>query len=230
MSGSFWFNLAQTHRLWFMVLSQGWVPLLPQSPQQLCPRHTGPVPVAGLRPSPTPAAGMTAAGCLQPHLTSAASPVSSCASVPNCWHVVLSSFTHMDCEIVLKVSLSYFLIKACSDWVQGLVRQIYWPVRVTWDWSLFCPFFSSLCFALISIPLNVTETLPSPPGPLQISRVLLFLLFPPSWLLQSPDWSSPKLYLEFLDSPSLSGWRLLVFVSASVSSAPVLCLCMFLFY
>lgn len=61
--------------------------------------------------------------------------------------------------------------------------------------------------------------------PSQISQFLTFFLLPPSYQLQTPGLSSPKLCL--LGAPSIGDWRFLVF--GIISCLPGLCLYVLLF-
>lgn len=101
------------------------------------------------------------------------------------------------------------------------------------------PFYTLLC----SFPLSVPQRSPSPKhslisfaqthGPsLEYSESSLpkCSSLPPSYQLQSPGWSSPKLCLEFRNGPWISDQRLLIFhIVSFIPCLSGLCLCVFLF-
>lgn len=74
--------------------------------------------------------------------------------------------------------------------------------------------------------LNIPYVWHCPTYPVRISQICMFLLFLSSWWLQSLGWPFPNLYLQFLNSPSITDKRLLVFGIVSVIPClPGLCLC-----
>lgn len=73
--------------------------------------------------------------------------------------------------------------------------------------------------------LNIPYVWHCPTYPVCISQICMFLLFLSSWWLQSLGWPFPNLYLQFLNSPSITDKRLLVFGIVSVIPClPGLCL------